>query len=66
MGVCIEESGIQSKLIMVTELMPRGSVFSLIHPKDPKKKIVFKQRMKFAKDTALGMNWLHLSSPPIL
>jgi serine/threonine protein kinase len=42
-----------------------GSVFDLLH-KDAKRKIVFKQRMKFAKDACLGMNWLHLSNPPIL
>ncbi len=29
MGVCIEPD--QGKLIMVTELMPRGSVFDLLH-----------------------------------
>jgi len=66
MGVCIEENGAQSKLILVTELMPRGSVYDLIHPTDSKKKILFKQRMKFAKDTAFGMNWLHLARPPVL
>jgi len=66
MGVCIEESGANTKLIMVTELMPKGNVYELIHPTDPKKKIVFKQRMKFAKDIALGMNWLHLAKPPVL
>eukprot|EP01087_Luapelamoeba_hula_P010598 TRINITY_DN2811_c0_g1_i2.p1 TRINITY_DN2811_c0_g1~~TRINITY_DN2811_c0_g1_i2.p1 ORF type:complete len:711 (-),score=170.90 TRINITY_DN2811_c0_g1_i2:53-2185(-) len=66
MGVSIENTGLETKLHMVTELMPRGSCFDLIHPTDPKKKIVFKQRMKFAKDIALGMNWLHLSTPPIL
>lgn len=67
MGVCIDRKAQsdQLKLIMVTELMARGSVFDLLH-KDAKRKIVFKQRMKFAKDACLGMNWLHLSNPPIL
>jgi len=62
MGVCIEPE--QGKLIMVTELMPRGSVFDLLH--NGHEEISFKQRMRFALDTALGMNWLHLSVPPIL
>ena len=29
-------------------------------------KLSFKQRMSFARDAALGMNWLHNASPPIL
>jgi serine/threonine protein kinase/peroxiredoxin family protein len=62
MGVCLEPE--QGKLIMVTELMPRGSVFDLLHNSDDE--ISFKQRMRFARDTALGVNWLHLSNPPIL
>jgi serine/threonine protein kinase len=66
MGVCIDKpSDKELRLIMVTEFMSRGSVFDLLH-KDPKKKVLFKQRMKFAKDACLGMNWLHLSKPPIL
>lgn len=32
MGVCLEPE--QGKLIMVTELMPRGSVFDLLHNSD--------------------------------
>jgi hypothetical protein len=92
MGVCLEPE--QGKLIMVTELMPRGSVFDLLHNSDGMDclshcylafvlaqrgahlnscvvipcpdEISFKQRMRFARDTALGVNWLHLSNPPIL
>ncbi|KAL6066019.1 Serine/threonine-protein kinase drkD [Balamuthia mandrillaris] len=64
MGVCIEQDQEQSKLLMVTELMPNGSVHSLIH--NPKNKIPFKRRIRFAKDTALGMNYLHLSTPQIM
>ncbi len=87
MGVCLEPE--QGKLIMVTELMPRGSVFDLLHNSDGidclshcylafgvdlsscvvfpwPDEISFKQRMRFARDTALGVNWLHLSNPPIL
>jgi len=41
-----------------------GSVADLL--KDKKNKPSFKQCMRFAKDAALGMNWLHNSSPPIL
>jgi serine/threonine protein kinase len=50
-------------LMIITELMPKGSVHSLIHDPTRGKDIKFAQRMKMAKDAALGMNWLHLSKP---
>jgi hypothetical protein len=34
--------------------------------RDKSVKLSFKQRMSFARDAALGMNWLHNVSPPIL
>jgi serine/threonine protein kinase len=34
--------------------------------RDKSLKLSFKQRMSFARDAALGMNWLHNASPPIL
>lgn len=42
----------------------RGSVADLL--RDKSVKLSFKQRMSFARDAALGMNWLHNASPPIL
>eukprot|EP01117_Protostelium_nocturnum_P003651 TRINITY_DN14936_c0_g1_i1.p1 TRINITY_DN14936_c0_g1~~TRINITY_DN14936_c0_g1_i1.p1 ORF type:complete len:629 (+),score=258.47 TRINITY_DN14936_c0_g1_i1:114-2000(+) len=60
MGACTSPGN----LSMITELMPRGSVYDLFQNKEAK--ISFQQRMLFAKDTVMGMNWLHCSSPPIL
>ena len=42
----------------------RGSVSNLLH--DPKNRVPFKRRMRFARDTALAMNAMHLSKPAIL
>jgi hypothetical protein len=39
-------------------------VSSLLH--DPKNRVPFKRRMRFARDTALAMNAMHLSNPAIL
>lgn len=60
MGACVEGD----QLMIVTELMPRGSVEDLIHKS--KTQLPFKQRMKIGKDCALGMNWLHRLKPPFL
>ncbi|ELR16845.1 protein kinase domain containing protein [Acanthamoeba castellanii str. Neff] len=63
MGVCIEQA--TDTLLMVTELMENGSMFDLLHR--GKTRLAFKQRMRAAKDCALGMNHLHLNKPhPIL
>lgn len=63
MGVCIDKEA--QELLMVTELMEHGSVFDLIHRRGVK--LPFQQRMRIAKDCALGMNYLHLNKPsPIL
>jgi len=56
MGACMEPGN----LLIVTELMPRGSVYDLLHSPEI---LSFKLLMKFAKDAAMGMNWLHLSKP---
>jgi hypothetical protein len=39
-------------------------VANLLH--DPKNRVPFKRRMRFARDTALAMNAMHLSNPAIL
>jgi serine/threonine protein kinase len=65
MGVCLDTAMKDPELIMVTQLMERGSIHSLLHS-DPSKRVEFKRRMRFARDTALAMNAMHLSHPPIL
>jgi len=60
MGACTKPGN----LMIVTELMPKGSVEDLIH--DSKAPLSFQQRMMFAKETALGMNWLHQLKPIFL
>lgn len=63
MGVCIDKEA--NELLMVTELMEQGSVFDILHRRNVK--ISFAQKMRIAKDCALGMNYLHLNRPsPIL
>jgi serine/threonine protein kinase len=64
MGVCVDDSKKDRELVMVTQLMERGSVANLLH--DPKNRVPFKRRMRFARDTALAMNAMHLSNPAIL
>ena len=44
--------------------MPKGSVYDLLY--DENTKLSLQTRMLFAKDAALGLNWLHCSNPPIL
>eukprot|EP00007_Cunea_sp_BSH-02190019_P005479 CAMPEP_0174229626 /NCGR_PEP_ID=MMETSP0417-20130205/530_1 /TAXON_ID=242541 /ORGANISM="Mayorella sp, Strain BSH-02190019" /LENGTH=538 /DNA_ID=CAMNT_0015307187 /DNA_START=310 /DNA_END=1923 /DNA_ORIENTATION=+ len=51
-------------LMIVTALMPRGSVYDLLH--DEANPLPFKRRMKFAKQAALGMTWLHCAKPPFI
>lgn len=54
----------KDNLLLVTELMPKGSVDDIIHTQGIK--LPFKVRMKIARHCALGMNWLHNLSPPFL
>jgi serine/threonine protein kinase len=44
--------------------MPRGSVDDLVHA--PNCDISLRQRLQFAKDCAMGMNWLHSQKPIFL
>jgi len=60
MGACTKAG----HLAIVTELMPKGSLESLLH--DPKNNISLRQRLLMSKQVALGMNWLHRSNPPII
>lgn len=60
MGACFRKGN----MAMVTELMPEGSVSDLLRA--PKVTISLKQKLAIARDTALGMNWLHTRNPTIL
>eukprot|EP01087_Luapelamoeba_hula_P021520 TRINITY_DN7544_c0_g1_i1.p1 TRINITY_DN7544_c0_g1~~TRINITY_DN7544_c0_g1_i1.p1 ORF type:complete len:591 (-),score=120.13 TRINITY_DN7544_c0_g1_i1:88-1860(-) len=60
MGACTTPGN----LTIITELMAKGSVGDLL--KDKRTMPPMKQRIKFARDAALGMNWLHHACPPIL
>ena len=51
--------------ILVTELATNGSVEDVL--KDKSLKISFHRKMKIARETAAGMNWLHCMKPsPLL
>mmetsp|Transcript_51575 Transcript_51575/g.129377 ORF Transcript_51575/g.129377 Transcript_51575/m.129377 type:complete len:611 (-) Transcript_51575:33-1865(-) len=58
MGACTTPGN----LMIVMELMPRGSVHDLIR----KEQVSFKRKMMMAKEAALGMNWLHCSKPAFI
>eukprot|EP01132_Coremiostelium_polycephalum_P001514 gene1514-1906_t len=63
MGACTTPGD----LCIVTELMPKGSVHTLLRAKEDSPDFIsYKRAILIARDTALGMNWLHLSKPPIL
>ena len=60
MGACTTAG----HLAIVTELMPRGSLHDVLH--DAKVDLPLTMKLKFARDVALAMNWLHCSHPPII
>ncbi|EEF45788.1 serine/threonine-protein kinase EDR1 [Ricinus communis] len=51
-------------LSILTEFLPRGSLYRLLHRPNPQ--IDEKRRMRMALDVAKGMNYLHTSHPPIV
>ncbi|KAH7438945.1 hypothetical protein KP509_04G038100 [Ceratopteris richardii] len=51
---------------IVTEYLPRGSLFRLIHRTGAKEMLDEKRRIKMALDVARGMNYLHRLNPPIV
>ncbi|KAD4178362.1 hypothetical protein E3N88_26953 [Mikania micrantha] len=53
----------QDKLAIVTELLPRGSLFNVLHNNGHSLDI--RRRLKMAAD-ARGMNYLHHRNPPIV
>ena len=52
------------KLVMVTQYMRGGSVLQLIE--DDSRAISLLQAIIMARDTCLGMNWLHSRNPSLL
>eukprot|EP01097_Dermamoeba_algensis_P001374 TRINITY_DN1518_c0_g1_i1.p1 TRINITY_DN1518_c0_g1~~TRINITY_DN1518_c0_g1_i1.p1 ORF type:complete len:568 (+),score=89.75 TRINITY_DN1518_c0_g1_i1:247-1704(+) len=60
MGACT----VPGFLRIVTELMPRGDVETML--KDTNVNLSLFMRMKMALDAALGITWLHQSNPQII
>ena len=60
LGSCINPPN----LCIVTEYMKLGSLASLLH--DQSFNVTFQQKIQFAKQAALGMNYLHHSNPPLI
>uniref|UniRef100_J3NE67 non-specific serine/threonine protein kinase n=2 Tax=Oryza brachyantha TaxID=4533 RepID=J3NE67_ORYBR len=52
------------RLCIVTEFLPRGSLFRLLQRNNTK--LDLRRRVHMALDIARGMNYLHHSSPPII
>ncbi|KAF9685791.1 hypothetical protein SADUNF_Sadunf03G0090800 [Salix dunnii] len=52
------------RLAIVTEFLPRGSLFKTLHKNNPALDI--RRRLKMALDVAKGMNYLHHRNPPIV
>lgn len=52
------------RLAIVTEFLPRGSLFRLLHRNTPGLDI--RRRVRMALDVARGMNYLHHLNPPIV
>ncbi|KAG5541896.1 hypothetical protein RHGRI_021658 [Rhododendron griersonianum] len=51
---------------IVTEYLPRGSLFRLIHRPDAGEIMDQRRRLRMALDVAKGLNYLHNLSPPIV
>ncbi|XP_077349117.1 receptor-interacting serine/threonine-protein kinase 2 isoform X2 [Lithobates pipiens] len=62
LGICYEEDNIG----IVTEYMPNGSLNQLLHEESPSIEIVWPLRFRILYEIALGVNFLHNLSPPLL
>ncbi|XP_059072692.1 uncharacterized protein LOC131066764 isoform X8 [Cryptomeria japonica] len=51
-------------LAIVTELLPRGSLFKILHKS--KRNLELRHRLRMALDVARGMSYLHRRKPPII
>uniref|UniRef100_A0A7N0ZWQ7 non-specific serine/threonine protein kinase n=1 Tax=Kalanchoe fedtschenkoi TaxID=63787 RepID=A0A7N0ZWQ7_KALFE len=54
----------KERLAIITEYMPRGSLFKTLHKNSQMMDI--KRRLRMALDVAKGMNYLHRLNPPIV
>jgi len=62
MGACTKPGS----MMMVVEIMDKGSVYELLHTKDLTRKLTFREKLSIAKGAAQGMSWLHGMNPAIL
>eukprot|EP01111_Echinosteliopsis_oligospora_P013840 TRINITY_DN5069_c0_g1_i2.p1 TRINITY_DN5069_c0_g1~~TRINITY_DN5069_c0_g1_i2.p1 ORF type:complete len:232 (+),score=39.46 TRINITY_DN5069_c0_g1_i2:599-1294(+) len=60
MGACTKEP----HFCIVTELLPGGSIYDVLHSR--KARFDVKLALYFAKQTALALNYLHLSAPQVV
>ncbi|KAK9668190.1 hypothetical protein RND81_13G040400 [Saponaria officinalis] len=60
MGACYS----QERLAIVTEFLPRGSLFKILHKNN--QILDIRRRLRMALDVARGMNYLHRRNPPIV
>lgn len=60
MGACYSHE----RLAIVTEFLPRGSLFKILHKSN--KQLDIRRRLRMALDVARGMNYLHRRNPPIV
>ncbi|XP_024031950.1 probable serine/threonine-protein kinase DDB_G0271682 [Morus notabilis] len=54
----------QERLTIVTEFLPRGSLFKTLHKNN--QALDIRRRLRMALDVARGMNYLHHRNPPIV
>ncbi|OIS96440.1 serinethreonine-protein kinase edr1 [Nicotiana attenuata] len=59
-----EQWGLGTRLCIVTEFLPRGSLFRLLQRNSSK--LEWRRRIHMALDIARGMNYLHHLNPPIV
>ncbi|KAH7433010.1 hypothetical protein KP509_07G050200 [Ceratopteris richardii] len=52
------------RLSIITEFLPRGSLFRLLHKSS--QRLEWKRRLSMITDVARGMNYLHHRNPPII
>lgn len=62
MGACTTPGN----LMIVTEYMPRGSVYDVLHDETLGPRLTFDAKVDIMRQTAQGVNWLHLSKPPFI
>ncbi|KAL5552120.1 hypothetical protein UlMin_002296 [Ulmus minor] len=54
----------QERLAIVTEFLPRGSLFKTLHKNN--QSLDIRRRLRMGLDVARGMNYLHRRNPPIV